>query len=76
MFRQWEQAEQEWLKALNTVAGREKGRIFYNLALAREREGDYTKALEYITEAEKLFPSAEVKAYKRTLEREKEKREK
>ncbi len=76
MFRQWERAEQEWLKALNTAAGSKKGRILYNLALAREREGDYTKALEYITEAEKLFPSAEVKAYKRTLEREKEKREK
>jgi hypothetical protein len=74
MFRQWERAEQEWLKALNTAAGSKKGRILYNLALARERAGDYAKALKYITEAEKLFPSAEVKAYHRILEREKENR--
>jgi hypothetical protein len=74
-FRQWDRAEEEWLKILGSLSGAKKSRVLYNLALARERQGDYKKALEYISRAEDIHPSPEIKAYKKTLEREKKKRE-
>jgi len=73
-FRQWDRAEEEWIKALKTASQSRKAKILYNLALARERQGDYVKALEYIHDAEKISPSAEVIAYKKILERETERR--
>ena len=75
-FRQWDKAEEEWIRSLERVSPARKAKILYNLALARERHGDYAKALEYIHEAEKILPSAEVTAYKKILERESEKRKK
>jgi hypothetical protein len=73
-FRQWDKAEEEWIRSLERVSPARKAKILYNLALARERHGDYAKALEYIHDAEKISPSAEVTAYKKILERESEKR--
>jgi len=70
MFRQWDEAERMWQEALKDASKRKKARILYNLALARERQGDYEKALDYIDEAMGSSSFPEVIRYKRILERE------
>ncbi len=69
-FRQWDRAEEAWKEVLDHLRKRKRAKILYNLALAREREGDYANALKYIAEAVRLFPSTEMTGYQNIIERE------
>ncbi len=69
-FRQWDRAEEAWAEALDHLRKRKRAKILYNLALARERQGDYRNALKYINEAVSILPSGEMISYQKILERE------
>ncbi|GEM_PF-6472935 len=74
LFREWQKAEENWEKALKETRGPLRAKILYNLALARERKGDYEKALEYIREAVAIYPTEAIKQYYGTLISEQRKR--
>ncbi len=65
----WERADKQWTLAVESAEGTAKGKALFDLALAKEAQGDLPSALQYAERADTLLDNGASAKYVRQLQK-------